>query len=84
MKTLLALIVFLGAAVIVAVRKQGRREVKMLESGKMCIYCKGTDVTASEVGVVCSRCGRTTLWTLVKQPSLPSAASAFSLSCARS
>jgi hypothetical protein len=57
--------------VLTAVRKaKGRKDVELLESGKMCIHCHGTNVTPGAVGVVCNTCGQTTSWKLIKHPKL--------------
>jgi hypothetical protein len=48
----------------------GRKKVQMLEGGKVCVHCHGTDVVASKAGVECRTCGQTTPWHIIKQPQL--------------
>jgi hypothetical protein len=51
-------------------REQARRNVRLLEMGKVCVHCHGLDVTPGEVGITCNTCGQLTSWKLIKQPKL--------------
>jgi hypothetical protein len=74
MKLLITLGSFLLFTAVAAIRRaQGRKKVQMLEQGKMCVYCEGTNVVPGQTGMVCQTCGQTTLWTLIKHAPLSSA-----------
>ena len=74
MKTLILLAGFLFVAILAAIRKmKGQRELALLESGKMCVFCRGINVTPTKAGVACNSCGQTTLWALIQHPSLSQA-----------
>lgn len=74
MKGLILLGSVLFFAALNAIHKaRGRKQLALLEGGKLCVHCKSTDVTPGEKGVVCGTCGRTTYWSLIKQPALSSA-----------
>jgi len=71
MKALALIVVTLIAIALTAMRKmKGRQQLQLLESGGMCIHCRGTNVTRGKAGVVCGACGQTTSWALINQPSL--------------
>ena len=70
MKSLILLAAFLFVTIIATIRKvKGKRELAALESGKLCVFCRGTNVTPAAAGVVCGSCGQTTLWSLIKHTS---------------
>ena len=64
------IIAVVGAAITAARKMKGRQQVQLLESGGMCIHCRGTNVTRGEKGIVCGTCGQTTSWALINQPAL--------------
>lgn len=71
MKLLVLIVVSVIAIALTAMRKmKGRQQLQLLESGGMCIHCRGTNVTRGTAGVVCGACGQTTSWALINQPSL--------------
>jgi len=71
MKALVLVVVGLIAIALTAMRKmKAHQELQLLESGQMCIHCRGTNVTRGKTGVLCNACGQTTSWALINQPSL--------------
>lgn len=73
-KLLLTLAAFLFLSVLAALRaRKGRRDVSLLESGKLCVHCGGTNVQPSQRGIVCMSCGQTTSWGIATGTSLTEA-----------
>lgn len=74
MKSLLVLGSLLFITILTAIRRaQGRKKLALLEGGKMCVHCGGTNVTPGQAGMMCGTCGMTTSWVLINQPSLSNA-----------
>lgn len=71
MKTIAFIVITVFAMAITAwKRMKARQHLQLLESGGVCMHCRGTNVTRGERGIICNACGQTTSWALINQPAL--------------
>jgi hypothetical protein len=69
----LVLITVLALAITAWKKMKARQQLQLLESGGVCMHCRGTNVTRGERGIICGACGQTTSWALINQPALSQA-----------
>ncbi|MFT5354734.1 MAG: hypothetical protein ACI9KE_001942 [Polyangiales bacterium] len=57
---LVLLVLIIGVFINWLLFRRSVKRRKLVDSGKVCLYCESTDVRGDFAGVVCNSCGQTT------------------------